>query len=90
MVLPIKEVGGKVEVCSPGVPDSFLRVQLEQPFLKGELAILGGRQAAGTSGSKTGLGEQVVRSRQEGAQRAAAGRGGLERLLGKAKKEVLT
>ena len=78
MVLPIKEVGGKVEVRSPGVPDSLLRVQLEQPFLKGELAILGGRQAAGTSGSKTGLGEQVVRSRQEGAQRAAAGREGLE------------
>ena len=74
MVLPIKEVGGKVEVCRPGVPDSLLRVQLEQPFLKGELAILGGRQAAGTSGSETGLGKQVVRSRQEGAQRAAAGR----------------
>ena len=73
MVLPIKEVGGKVEVRGPGVPDSLLRVQLEQPFLKGELAILGGRQAAGTSGSKTGLGKQVVRSRQEGAQRAAAG-----------------
>ena len=72
VILPIKEVGGKVEVCSPGVPDSFLRVQLEQPFLKGELAILGGRQAAGTSGSETGLGKQVVRSRQEGAQRAAA------------------
>ena len=72
MVLPIKEVGGKVEVRGPGVPDSLLRVQLEQPFLKGELAILGGRQAAGTSGSKTGLGKQVVRSRQEGAQRAAA------------------
>ena len=72
MVLPIKEVGGKIEVRGPGVPNSLLRVQLEQPFLKGELAILGGRQAAGTSGSKTGLGKQVVRSRQEGAQRAAA------------------
>ena len=78
MVLPIKEVGGKVEVRSPGVPDSFLGVQLEQAFLKGELAIFGGRQAAGTTGSETGLGKQVVCSRQEGAQRAAASRGGLE------------
>ena len=72
MILPVKKIGSKVEICSPGVPDSLLSVKLEQALFQGKLPLISSTGKTGASSSKAGSGEQVVRPSQQGGQGAVA------------------
>ena len=72
MILPVKKIGSKVEICGPGVPDSLLSVKLEQALLQGELPLISSTGKTGASSSKAGSAEQVVRPSQQGSQGATA------------------
>ena len=72
MISPIKKVRSKVQICSPGVPDSLLGVELEQALLQGELPLISSTGKTRASSSKAGGAEQVVGASQKGGQGAAA------------------
>ena len=52
-------------MCSPGVPDSLLSVELEEALLQGELPLVSSRGKTRASSSEAGSAEQVVRPRQQ-------------------------